>query len=34
MKVAKPDIDAVQEKLSVLERKKKNGCKPRNDGSI
>ena len=34
MKVAKPDIDAIQEKLNAHAHKKKNGSKPRNDGSL
>ena len=34
MKVAKPEVDGIQERLNVREHKKKNGCKPRTYGSL
>ena len=34
MKVAKPEVDGIQEKLNVLVLKKRNGGKPRIDGSL
>ena len=34
MKVAKPEVDGVQEKVKRARTQRENGSKPRNDGSL
>ena len=34
MKVAKPEVDGIQEKVKRARTQEKNGCKPRTYGSL